>query len=241
MKKCTSCQYMLPDNFITCPNCGVSLPPQPDAGSVPMQFFMYDEQMGKKIHAGESMKYIVKILFFLLVSFVITLPTAALFSGEDKTFAIILIILFIVVCVAFVIVAIISSFKGTSIRTAYVFYNDTLYQETLASSEVWVSGGNVVSRTASMVHNQKILNDLKRKSVDANVYLHLFSRYANGEKLWNPIYGGDAKIDALKNFKLTGENKRQYKFTYINEKGKLQSGKILKCYPNIETIFSLCR
>ena len=251
MKHCTNCQYTLPDNFIACPNCGTQLSEQPDPGSAPMQMFMYDEQMGKKIGTGNSMNHVLKILLISIFLFIIIIPLVVVLSNANMIAMAITLFIWFAVIAATVVCAFVISYKKSVARTAYIYYNGTLYKEILwAGQNLWiyvngVKTGNemmdLAGKAAIVANKYRILKDFEQKVLNPAPYLQLFARYSAGEKVWNSVTGGDGKIDALRNFRITGETERHYNYTYINEKGKLKSDKLLKCYPNIETIFSLCR
>lgn len=241
MKICTNCNGQLPDNFTVCTNCGAPLPPQSTVGSVPMQMFMYDGQMGNKIGTGQSWNWVLYVLMASIFLFVIIIPIVVISSCTPQVMIITLGIWFTIIFIT-IIMAFVVGYKKSVVRTAYIYYDGILYREMLYGGQgVWLSGGNAAGSVIALIHNSKLLKDIEAKAQNPSCYLQLFARYSNGEKVWNSITGGDGKIDALKGFRITGENNRQYNYTYIDEKGKLKSGKLLKCYPNIEKIFGFCQ
>lgn len=242
MKLCRNCSCQLPDNFITCSNCGAPLPSESAAGSQHMQLFMYNAQMGKKIGTGKSLHWLLNALLVLIFVFIIIIPIQVVVTQGDVNSVVITMLIWFGIMVAAIIVGIICANKLKDSYTAYIYFNGILYKETLHTSKVMMGGGrSSLLRLIVILNNYKRIKELEAKSANPGTYLELFAKYTNGEKLWDPIFGGEVKIDALRNFRITGETNKQYNYTYIDEKGEIKCSTLPKCYPYIESIFTFCK
>ena len=243
MKICTNCNMQQPDNFISCAHCGAPLPQQP-TGGVPMQMFMYDRTLINKNGSQSLISVIIKCVAGALG--IVLLFAAAVFALSyydlSEGFIIGMLILFaVVVLIVAVAFALYMKSKLAKSYIAYIYYNGILYKIIMQSKMRVYPVGRSVGAAVSTAYAVKSLYELDEKSKYADEFLKLFARYTSGEKLWDPMTGGLAYIEPLNGFRVTGEDEKYYKYTYINQNGSTKAAKMDKAYPGIETIFNYCR
>lgn len=241
MKKCTNCNQQFPDNFKKCGYCNSFLPEQPVPGSEQLELFMYDDDMGRRIHTGNSFNGIT-ILMIIIASLS---PLISIFAGmsmgmDIQAIVIPTAIVGTAIMVVFMVVALVNAYKKSVPRTSYIYYKGVLYKIMLWGGDIALryrtNSRSLIRSIINLYGESQEIKSFEARCAQPETYLDLFFRYIGGEQVWNSISGGEGKIDALKDFRITGETERQYHYSYIDEKGRQKSGRLLKCYPDIETV-----
>lgn len=241
MKICNRCNAHQPENFAVCSQCGTPISELESTGA-PMRLYMYNNAMGKQIGSISRDAVILWSIFGsmgAMMLFIVFLAIIGITIGDTGIGRVLTAIVALLAGVIPVAIALVLAFglgkRRRQDNVAYMHYDGVLFKLTMRMMRPQSRFGS--SRNESF----RLRAELMRRSSNPYAYIQFFEQYLAGLLVYDPVYGGQIFIEPLQQIRVTGSDRRYYRYTYVNPNGQVLNGQLEKAYPNIEEIFNSCR